>query len=618
MSKREAYELETKKDGAPVFWKSLEQKKSPELAAKQATAEFPREQTGSDFGLGPTGRRGFLFGGLSAALLAVEGCARRPVENILPYAKAPEYMLPGIPVHYATVRAHRGDAMGLLVENHEGRPTKIEGNPQHPSSLGAADVLTQATLLDLYDPDRSNGPRKAGADAKWDEFEAVMKAKVASFAADGGAKLRVLAQPSNSPTFIRLRDMLNARLPRARVHTWAPVNESSAREGARIAFGQPVNVVCDYRASRVILSLDSDFLQTEPGMVRATKHFAAGRKLHSAHESMSRLYVVEPSYTTTGANADHRLRLPSSRIGSYLVALAKELATRPSLDLATISAAFANAGPVERGPREVDQGRRRRARAEPWPRDHRRRLGPAGARPRARPRAEQRPRQRRRHRQLLHGRGPEPHRAHAGPESPRGRHRREPRRDPPHPRRKPGLRRAGRLQVRREAREGPDEHSPVALGRRDRVEVHVAPAARTRARGVGRREVARRDALNPTADNRAALRRAERHRDPRDARRRAHERARPGSRHREGSRTGERAARGDVEGGALSRPLRRRDASPDGAAPRRARNRRGRRDPARPPLRHSVRATSRSTSPPIRSSSTAATRTTRGSSSSRI
>ncbi|MGO8995135.1 MAG: TAT-variant-translocated molybdopterin oxidoreductase [Polyangiaceae bacterium] len=347
MSKREAYELETKKDGAPVFWKSLEQKKSPELAAKQATAEFPREQTGSDFGLGPTGRRGFLFGGLSAALLAVEGCARRPVENILPYAHAPEYMLPGIPVHYATVRAHRGDAMGLLVENHEGRPTKIEGNPQHPSSLGAADVLTQATLLDLYDPDRSNGPRKAGADAKWDEFEAVMKAKVASFAADGGAKLRVLAQPSNSPTFIRLRDMLNARLPRARVHTWAPVNESSAREGARIAFGQPVNVVCDYRASRVILSLDSDFLQTEPGMVRATKHFAAGRKLHSAHESMSRLYVVEPSYTTTGANADHRLRLPSSRIGSYLVALAKELATRPSLDLATISAAFANAGPVD-------------------------------------------------------------------------------------------------------------------------------------------------------------------------------------------------------------------------------------------------------------------------------
>src|ERR1700733_8346765 len=267
MSKRESYGLEAnaKKAGAPVFWKSLEEKANPERAATRATAEMPREVVGNDFasGIGPTGRRGFLFGGLSAALLAVEGCARRPVENILPYSKAPEYMLPGIPVHYATVRSHRGDAIGLVVENHEGRPTNIQGNPLHPSSLGAADVITQASILDLYDPDRSNGPRKAGVEAKWDEFEAALKAKVASFAADGGAKLRVLAQPTNSPTFIRLREILTGKLPHARVHTWAPVNESNAREGARAAFGQPVNTVCDYRAARVILSLDADFLQTE-------------------------------------------------------------------------------------------------------------------------------------------------------------------------------------------------------------------------------------------------------------------------------------------------------------------------------------------------------------------
>jgi molybdopterin-containing oxidoreductase family iron-sulfur binding subunit len=344
MSKREAYGLESKKDGAPVFWKSLEEKANPEESAKRATAEFPREVTDlGGGGIGPTGRRGFLFGGLSAALLAVEGCARRPVENILPYSHAPEYMLPGIPVHYATVRTHRGDAIGLVVENHEGRPTKIEGNGSHPSSLGATDVITQASILDLYDPDRSNGPRKAGGDAKWEDFEAAMKAKVASFAADGGAKLRILSQPTNSPTFVRLREMLTAKLPQARVHTWAPVNESSAREGARTAFGQPVNVICDYRAARVILALDADFLQTEPGMIRATRHFAAGRKLHSAHEAMSRLYVVEPSYTTTGANADHRLRLPGSQIAPYLLALAKELSTRAGIDLASISALFASA-----------------------------------------------------------------------------------------------------------------------------------------------------------------------------------------------------------------------------------------------------------------------------------
>ena len=341
MSKRESYELETKKDGMPVFWKSLEQKANPELAASRATAEFPRETVGKEFGIGETGRRGFLFGGLSAALLAVEGCARRPVETILPYAKAPEYMLPGIPVHYATVRSHRGDAIGLLVENHEGRPTKIEGNSVHPSSLGSADVITQASILDLYDPDRSNSPKKGAANAKWEEAEALLKSKAASLAADGGAKLRILAQPTNSPTFLRLRDMLAAKLPKARIHNWTPVNESNAREGARIAFGQPVHTVYEYRAARVIVALDSDFLQTEAGMIRATKQFAAGRRLQAAHDPMSRLYVVEPSYTTTGANADHRLRLPSSQIAAYTLALAKELSTRNGVDLAGISDALA-------------------------------------------------------------------------------------------------------------------------------------------------------------------------------------------------------------------------------------------------------------------------------------
>jgi molybdopterin-containing oxidoreductase family iron-sulfur binding subunit len=358
MSKRESYGLETKKDGAPVFWKSLEQKANPELAAQKATAEFPRDDGGSarsagrstpaasggDVGLGPTGRRGFLFGGLSAALLAVEGCARRPVENILPYGKAPEYMLPGIPVHYATVRAHRGEAIGLVVENHEGRPTKVEGNEAHPHTLGGTDAITQATLLDLYDPDRSNGPRKGEKEASWAEFESLVKGKVATYAADGGAKLRILTQPSVSPTFVAMRDALKAKLPQARVHYWAPVNESAAREGAKIAFGQPVNVVCDFKPARVILALDADILQTEPGMIRTTKHFAAMRRPSSAQRlQMNRLYVIEPSYTTTGANADHRLRLPASQIGPYLLALGKELMGRPSMDMSGAASAFQTA-----------------------------------------------------------------------------------------------------------------------------------------------------------------------------------------------------------------------------------------------------------------------------------
>jgi molybdopterin-containing oxidoreductase family iron-sulfur binding subunit len=349
MSKREDYQLKSAVDGAPVFWKSLEEKTAPNAAAERAKAEFPREQVGGDFaaGIGPTGRRGFLFGGISAALLAVEGCARRPVENILPYAKAPEYMLPGIPVHYSTVRAHRGDAIGIVVENHEGRPTKIAGNTQHPSSFGGTDAITQASILDLYDPDRSTSPRKGTAAATWTDVEAALKAKVASFAGDGGAKLRILAQPTNSPTFMRLRQVVLAQLPHARFHTWTPVNESNSREGGRIAFGQAVTTIPDYKSARVILALDSDFLQTEAGMLRATKFFAAGRRLRSSHDSMSRLYVVEPSYTTTGANADHRLRLAAKQIEPYLLALAKELSNRPGVDLGAVSSAFASPAPVE-------------------------------------------------------------------------------------------------------------------------------------------------------------------------------------------------------------------------------------------------------------------------------
>jgi molybdopterin-containing oxidoreductase family iron-sulfur binding subunit len=354
MSKRADYEFKEPQDAAPLFWKSLEAKANPEEHAARAKAEFPRESYGKDLSgegdesfLGNVGRRGFLFGGLSAAMLAVEGCARRPTENILPFTKAPEYQLPGMASHYATVRAHRGEALGLVVESHEGRPTKIEGNPDHPASLGAADLLTQAFILDLYDPDRSTAPMKGKDASNWQEVDAFFAAKVKGYAADGGAKLRILAQPSNSPTFVRLRDQVQAKFPHARIHTWAPVSESNAREGARIAFGQAVTTINDYALARVILSLDADFLQTESGNVRATKLFSKGRRLTSANDAMSRLYVVETAYTTTGANADHRLRLPARDIESYLLALAKELASRPGIDLGPAAAAFSGAGAVE-------------------------------------------------------------------------------------------------------------------------------------------------------------------------------------------------------------------------------------------------------------------------------
>jgi Fe-S-cluster-containing dehydrogenase component/anaerobic selenocysteine-containing dehydrogenase len=290
--------------------------------------EFPKatvETPPSDEAL-HVSRRG-LLGAMAAtfALVGAEGC-RRPIEKIVPYTRMPEDVIPGVPSHYATVIQRRGDAVGLVVESHEGRPTKIEGNESHPSSLGAADMVSQATILELYDPERSTIPRKAGSPASWDDFEKELLEKLAGFDKDQGARMRVLMPPTVSPTVLRMRGALAQRFPKARVHTWSAVADSNPREGARLAFGQPVNTLYAFDRARVVLSLDSDFLQTETANVRATKLFAASRRLRSSRDTMGRLYVVEPALTTTGANADHRLRLPASDVERYAYSLAAELA----------------------------------------------------------------------------------------------------------------------------------------------------------------------------------------------------------------------------------------------------------------------------------------------------
>ncbi len=355
MSRRLPYEFQKPADGSKVFWRSLEEKANPDVYAKQAVAEFPQ-------GVGPLekgeqedktslSRRGFVTLGAITAALAAEGCARRPVEKILPYTKMPEYSIPGLSYHYATVHRSRGDAVGLLVESHDGRPTKIEGNPSHPSSLGATDAMTQATIFNLYDPDRSRGPRKlhASGNATWAELDAAFAEIVRTNLGDRGARLRVLAEPTNSPTFQRMREAVRSRFPLAKFHAFTPVNESEAREGSKIAFGQAFNAIVDYAQTRTIVAVDSDFLGTEPGNVRATKGFAASRRVLSPKDDMSRLYVVEPVLTTTGATADHRLRLPARDAGAYLLALAKELASLggpQKVDLGDVAGAVSKAADV--------------------------------------------------------------------------------------------------------------------------------------------------------------------------------------------------------------------------------------------------------------------------------
>ena len=318
----------------PPVWRSLEDKhRSADERRKLAETEFAEGQTsGLVDASSLVSRRGFLkTSTVSAAAAGLAACIRRPEEHILPYGKAPEHVVPGVPLHFATVTERRGDAIGLLVTSHEGRPTKVEGNPKHPGSQGGTDVFAQAMLMDLYDPDRARRPSRAEAearaDATWAEFLDAYRARLGEHDDDGGTRLRFLLQPTTSMVTERALETVARRFPNAQVHHYAPISNDNLFEGTRIAFGSPSFPFYDYQNAQVILALDHDFLGSEAGAVRSAKRFAAGRALESAEQadSMSRLYAVESGFTITGASADHRLPLAAQDVGKFLRLLAKDL-----------------------------------------------------------------------------------------------------------------------------------------------------------------------------------------------------------------------------------------------------------------------------------------------------
>ena len=346
MSRRDPYTFEERPD-LPPTWRSLEDKRDPERAQKRAASESddPGGFVSSDALMG---RRSFVtLSSAAAATIGLAGCVRRPVENILPYARQPEYVVPGVPLHFATVTERLGDAIGIVVESHEGRPTKVDGNREHAASQGTTDLWAQATLMDLYDPDRSQRVMKlengeltyAGETvaAAYEAFDEVLRTRLTEHERDGGRGLAILMQPTTSPSMRRVRQAVTSRFPDARFYTWSPLLTRNAREGGRAAFGRPVNAHYDLVGARVILALDSDVLQTETGALRNHQAFAEGRRLESPTSEMNRLYVVEPAYTVTGANADHRLRLPASDVARYAKALCRELASAHSIDFGPLT-----------------------------------------------------------------------------------------------------------------------------------------------------------------------------------------------------------------------------------------------------------------------------------------
>jgi len=356
MTRRKSYELSPGK--GPSMWRTLEDKNTDAEELQKLAEE---EQPGgfiTDL-LSPkalVSRRSFVQGSSIAALAAgLQGCVRRPENEILPYSKAPEYLVPGVASHFATVTSRGRDALGVVVTSHDGRPTKVEGNALHRRSLGATDVRGQLYLWDLYDPDRSQSPAQrrgnALANATDADFDEALKALVTKHEADEGAGLRFLAPISNSPSFRRMRDTVIAKFPKARFHTYSAVNDDNAREGARIALeGAPLLPLYDHTKSMVTVSLGSDFLGSEPGAVDAARRFALTRGISSPDVPMNRLYVVESNLTVTGSMADHRLRVAQADIESFARALTIALADRGVASLESIARLFRDAkGAVEGG-----------------------------------------------------------------------------------------------------------------------------------------------------------------------------------------------------------------------------------------------------------------------------
>ncbi|HYC00932.1 MAG TPA: TAT-variant-translocated molybdopterin oxidoreductase [Candidatus Limnocylindrales bacterium] len=305
------------------YWRSLEEvADTPEFQAF-LHAEFP---TSAETLTSSLDRRQFLkLMGASLALAGIGACTKQPVEKILPYVKQPEELIPGKPLFFATAFPLSGGAIPVLAESHMGRPTKIEGNPEHPASLGRTSALMQASVLDLYDPDRSQVLLRAGEIRTWDDLVSELTAQVAQWKATQGKGLRILTPPTFSPTFAAAMQAALATLPQARWHRWEPVGRENVREGARLAFGRVVDARYDVAKADVIVSLESDFLFEGPGQIRYARDFASRRKVTGKASRMNRLYVAESVPTVTGGNADHRLPLRSARIAALARALAIEV-----------------------------------------------------------------------------------------------------------------------------------------------------------------------------------------------------------------------------------------------------------------------------------------------------
>ena len=303
----------------PKYWRSLDELAASPGFQAQLEREFPAgaaEMNGVD-------RRQFMkIMAASFALggMGLAGC-RRPEKNILPFGKSVEGIIPGLPQYYATAMPLRRSAIPLLAETHQGRPTKLEGNPTYAPHGGASSLLAQASILDLYDPDRATAHTKGGAVLDAAAVNSLLAGLGKAYAATQGAGLAFLAEESSSPTRARLLKKLRRQLPKAVWAEFEPVSDEPPLAAAQACFNANVKPVYQFAKAKRIVSLDCDFLSAEAGSLYYAREFAKGRRVAKATDPMNRLYVAESNLTLTGSMADHRLRLASSHMLPLVAAL---------------------------------------------------------------------------------------------------------------------------------------------------------------------------------------------------------------------------------------------------------------------------------------------------------
>ena len=305
------------------YWKALEQLAETPDFQKWVDDEFPHRST-----LLSIDRRDFLKymgAGMMLAGLSASGCRSLPEERIVPFIAGPEDRIPGKPTYYASIATLSGYATGLRVKTNEGRPIKLDGNPNHPASLGALDVKTQARVLDLYDPDRLRMVRHLGGDATWGGFLEAARAKLQELAPTGGAGVAVLSQPVGSPTMRAQMAAFQIQFPAAKWVQYDPVAHKNVAEASTSAFGRVLDTQYRFDQARVVASLDSNVLMDGPAAVRYQRDLMSGRDLTRGATEMNRVYAVECMPTTIGVVADHRIPLRASQMLGFAKALASKI-----------------------------------------------------------------------------------------------------------------------------------------------------------------------------------------------------------------------------------------------------------------------------------------------------